>query len=455
MRLTALAAAALALMSSVALAEAPHFEPRKSPGGIEFWYRARPDLTKDTFAAGWRDGVGFTLPGKEGLSRVGGRMLWRAGTLHLFDDLFSALRGIGAHANIYTNGSATFATLVGSLRNFDAAAGLANNILAAPLPGESDLERIEDGLVKSVGDAEQNPELALEWAARRLGQPKAPGNAPYYNPAAYSTIAREDVETWRRRVLARDNLTIAVEGPSSADELGRIFDRLAQPLPEKSDAVAAPEMAFSARPQTIVIESAREQTSILAITPTRIGRGPERLRFVVALQTLGDGADSRLAAALREKLGDAYETRAGLTDDRSNELAFYGARVANDRAPEALAAMRAAFAAWRDNGARAAEVEATASRLKASFDERYFGDRYSEEENAPRDFVEIVLAGQPANTGFDYAERLASFTADNVNAAVRAKIPAGPWLTLIMAPSAAPFHADCVIKSWREVDKCR
>jgi predicted Zn-dependent peptidase len=88
--------------------------------------------------------------------------------------------------------------------------------------------------------------------------------------------------------------------------------------------------------------------------------------------------------------------------------------------------------------------------VKASLD-----DHFRRPGVAPRAVVVALLTGSAANSPFEYAERLANLRAADVNQAIRQKFPAEPLLTIIAAPSAQPFHADCVIASWREVEKCK
>ena len=447
---TLIAAILIGLAPSVARADAPKFELQRTPSGIEFWYASRPDLPKDALTAGWRDGVGFAVAGKEGLSFVGVRVLMRLASNSERDNITEALRDLGADANFSTTGWNTFAALNVPPRNLEAAAALAAGAFATPPPDEKLLDKIETGLGDFVGSEEKRAEIAVAWAARRLGQRALPLNVPRETPSSYRLITRDDVETWRRKVFARDNLFLAVEGPSSAEAFAAVIDKLLGPLPATSDVPPRPEFPFAARPQMIVIESPQAQTMIRETAGTDLTLGPDRLEFFVAMETLGGGFELRLWAEIRQTLGVSYNLEAGLSDERDHELMFFGGEVANERAVEALSAMNWVYADWREKGVTADELAAVVSRVKANLD-----DRFRRPGIASRAVVVALLTGSAANSPFAYAERLANLTAADVNEAIRQKFPAEPLLTIIAAPSAAPFHADCVIASWREVEKCR
>ena len=319
---TLIAAILIGLAPSVARADAPKFELQRTPSGIEFWYASRPDLPKDALTAGWRDGVGFAVAGKEGLSFVGVRVLMRLASNSERDNITEALRDLGADANFSTTGWNTFAALNVPPRNLEAAAALAEGLFATPPPDEKLLDKIETGLGDFVGSEEKRAEIAVAWAARRLGQRALPLNVPRETPSSYRSITRDDVETWRRKVFARDNLFLAVEGPSSAEAFAAVIDKLLGPLPATSDVPPRPEFPFAARPQMIVIESPQAQTMIRETAGTDLTLGPDRLEFFVAMETLGGGFESRLWAEIRQTLGVSYNLEAGLSDERDHELMY-------------------------------------------------------------------------------------------------------------------------------------
>jgi predicted Zn-dependent peptidase len=422
------------------------FEAHKTPSGLTFWHHSRPDLSKDALFAGWRDGVGFTTPGKEGLSFVGTRMIFRASRSPGHENIFEALRDIGADAGIYSEGWSTFATLTASADKFAAAVGLAGRILEAPLPEQKQLDRIESVLAES-GNGGKADGMA-NYAAYSLAEPGSPMTR-LFSGEGYSRITREDVEGWRKRVLSRDNLVVAVEGPTNAEDFGRILDDFFKALPDKSDVPVKPEIVFSAKPKTIVIESDQPQTFIAMYAPSDVRHDSDRVEWEIAIAILGGLYESRLYSTLRQKLGAAYDLHASLEFDRDHETLTMAGAVANDRAVEALAAVNAEYARWRAQGVTAEEFAAAASRVKAAYDgidQRPGG--------APATFVRSVLDGNRPNEIFGYEQRIAGLSAEQLNADIPRHFPAGPLLTVIVAPTAAPFKADCAIKSWKEVDKC-
>jgi zinc protease len=65
-------------------------------------------------------------------------------------------------------------------------------------------------------------------------------NHPYGRPSdgteeSVSAITADDLETYRKRIFARDTLKIAVVGDIDAERLGRLLDNVFGDLPEKSE----------------------------------------------------------------------------------------------------------------------------------------------------------------------------------------------------------------------------
>ena len=73
---------ALALVPFGAAAAEPTFEREVSPGGLVFWHSFRSDLPRETIEVGWRDGLLYARPGKEGVGLVGAAMMRKAASAH-------------------------------------------------------------------------------------------------------------------------------------------------------------------------------------------------------------------------------------------------------------------------------------------------------------------------------------------------------------------------------------
>ena len=440
---------ALFLVPFGAFASEPAFEREVSPGGLVFWHSFRSDLPRETIEVGWRDGLLYARPGKEGLGLVGAAMMRKAASAYHENDLWEAMMDIGAEADISADGQTLRAFVRGDGARLPKAVAIAASVLAAPLPDVDVLQGIARQVSRNLDLAELMPVNVARRAAYRYGEPENP-LLRLSDPAGFQNVTREDVEDWRRNVVARDNLILAADGPKSAEEAGRLLDKLVAGVSGQASLPPRPAFAFRARPLTIVIVSAGPQTTFVKVAPTAIGLGPARLPFELAVSALGEGPESRLIRDARQRLGAAYDLRAALSTDRENQPLLIAGAVPNDKAVAVLAAVDRTYEDWRRRSVDGAELQAARERLLAK--ENAYLQRPG---GAAEAFVVSMLEGEAPNTPFEAERRLAALTPEAVNVAVRQAFPAGPLLTIIVAPNAAPFHADCVVHDWREVDTCK
>ena len=428
---------------------ATKFVEMKTPGGLTFWYEARPDLPKAAIEVGWRDGLGYVLDGKEALSNIAPALMERGAGERTANQLGEAVDDLGAEIDLRSDGWRSYASLHAVPEKLAAAALIERDILLAPRLEQKELDRIKKALVARTREGASKGD-SLAWkAAYRL----AYGDSLWtrnFDGASYDNITRGDVDLWRKRVLAQDNMVVAASGPLSGEEFGAIIDTAFGGLPEKSDVADVAEPVFAPMAKTIVVESSQPQTVLLQMASTRVNANRERLKASIGTDVLGGGSGSRLFRKVRGELGAAYGVSASLSGRMKDDVFVIRASVAHDKALAVLDALGSEYARWFNAGIDAEEFEATRSKLVASF---------AEGENAvggnARQFVSAMLSGRPPNDTADYGERLASYTPAIINAEIAEKFAAPPMLTVIVAPDASLFKADCVIKTWQEVDRCR
>ena len=447
--LFALLAALAAAPAGAAEPSGPLFVAATSPAGIPFWYRQRTDLPEASIAVGWPDGLGMATPGKEALFLLAPSLLGKGAGERSANEMNESLNDLGADADIRSDEWSTTATLAAAPDKLEAAAAIAATALADPKLGQKELDRLR----KAAGDRirqgqTQGETIAFAAAARFMY-----GDAPMLrrlDPAALDAITREDVDMWRKRVLARQGMVVAASGAPSAAEFGRSIDVLLAGLPEKSDLPPVKRPAPAVAGKTIVVEKELAQTIILEIADTGLRQDREQLQSSVAVTVLGGGLESRLSASVRQKLGASYGLNAGLSGLPEHKLLGILGPVGNDKALEALEAIGAEYARWRADGITAEEFEAARKRIGAQI-----AGGYAKVGVDTGEFVGAMLVGRPPNDTADAQQRLDSYTMESVNAAVRAKFSAPPLLTVIVSSKAEGFKADCVIKDWREAAGCR
>jgi len=168
------------------------------------------------------------------------------------------------------------------------------------------------------------------------------------------------------------------------------------------------------------------------------------------VSALSDGFYSRLYHAVRERLGAAYGISTSMQAvDLDLRLLLIQTAVANDKAREALAAIRAEYARLMADGLTAEEVDPL---------RRKFATRMSEQVRRAAQLAPLLLTFAlhdfPDDYLATYEARLRDQGLSAINADVRAKFPPLPLTTVVVAPSAEGFEADCVIKARDEISRC-
>jgi zinc protease len=444
---------AISFAISCAATAGPRFSLAKSPGGIPFYYLNRPSDAKAILAFGWRDGLAAAEPGMDGLRQVGpsalmlgpkaiseGEMIESFNDLHADGDLSSDM--------VYTSGS-----IEAPPEKLDAAMILLASVILDPALRDKGLARLKKQLRDNARESEQNGEsLALRVAAM-AGFADHP-YARALGASIYDNITREDIDAWRKRVFARDNLTIAASGSLDEAAFGAIVDHAFGELPEKSELEPMHWPDIAIKPRTIVFEKDVPQTIVAMIGVTGVKAGVEVSKDNIANTTLGASPNSRLSEAVRAKLGAAYgiSSRIVMLQPDQRILAISTA-LSPDRALPAIAAMREVYANWRRDGVREDEFAPNRARYLNQFEEGL--DRPGAAARTLIDFAGVGLESQAADLLATIDAKVAAYTLDDVSAEIERKFPEPPLLTVIVAPKADGFSADCVIHAISEAKDCK
>jgi predicted Zn-dependent peptidase len=159
---------------------------------------------------------------------------------------------------------------------------------------------------------------------------------------------------------------------------------------------------------------------------------------------------SRLWRAVRERLGAAYGISASLTviDQTARVLAIRSA-VANDKARDVLAAIRAEYDSLLANGLSDPELDP----LKRLYVTNH-RERVRQASTLANNLLTLALYGYPDDYLATFEQRLRGYSRAEVEADLRARFPKLPLTVAVVAPSAAGLAADCVIKAAEDIGRC-
>ncbi len=314
----------------------------RSPGGIEAWLVEDYAIPLLAVNFGWKGGAAQDPMGKPGLATLlAGVLDEGAGDL----DSGAFHQALDDKA-IELSFSADRDALQGRMKTLSRHSERAFELLAlavtqARLDPEA-VERVRGQLAASLRNETNDPDHAAARLFRRHSYPEHPYGQPVKGDLQIlPTLTRDDLVTMRKRLLARDNLKVAVVGAIDAETLGRELDRVFADLPAAADLAAVGTVMFDG------VGTRHVRTIDLPQSTIRFGRqgimrgDPDFNVATVVNHCLGGGAfTARLYKEVREKRGLCYSVYSQ-NSELDHAAMFVGATsTKNARVTEAIDTIR-------------------------------------------------------------------------------------------------------------------
>ncbi len=180
-------------------------------------------------------------------------------------------------------------------------------------------------------------------------------------------ITQTDIKNFAVHHLARDNVTVAVAGDMTPDELSTALDQIFADVPAHAVLTPVTEMHEPVDASTILVRREGTQTNVLFAL-----QGPKRddtdwYAAQIANYIIGGGGfSSRLMHEVRDKKGLTYGIDTGLSPSEHAGLIFGQASVDNPKVAETLDVVRDTMRRFRDGGATVPEIAAAKDYLTGS-----------------------------------------------------------------------------------------
>ena len=361
--------ALVVLGASAAPTFATTIERVVSPGGIEAWLVREPAVPLIAVDFAFAGGAVQDPAGKAGTANL---------TASLLDDGAGDLDS-KAFADrlerkaIELGFRADRDNVRGSLRtlseNRDEAFELLRLSLTAPRFDPSNVELNRAQILSSLRRASTSPG---DIANKRWWETAFEGH-PYGRPVdgtleSVPTITIADLRAYTHRVLARQNLKIAVVGDIDAETLKPLLDRVFGALPEKPDLTPIENAAPQGLGRRIVVKLDVPQAVVDFGGPGIARKDPDFMTAYVVNHILGGGAfSSRLYQEVREKRGLAYSVSDSLIWLDHAALFIGGTATRADRTGEALDLIEKEIHRLAEAGPTAAELAEAKNYLNSSF----------------------------------------------------------------------------------------
>jgi zinc protease len=370
MRVLSLAAAVAATsLTFAATAEATTIERVVSPGGIEAWLvheRAVPMIAVEFAFVG---GAVQDLSGKAGTAALTASLL-DAGAGDLDSTAFSDRLERKA---IEMGFSAQRDTLHGTMRtlteNRDDAFELLRLAVTAPRFDAKDVEISRSQILSLLRRETTSP---TDIASRRWWETAFEGH-PYGRPVngtseSISSISIADLKSYAHRIIARQNLKVAVVGDIDAETLKVLLDRTFGALPEKPELYSIANVAPRGLGRRIEVSLDVPQTVVDFGGPGIPRQDPDFMAAYLINHILGGGSsDSRLYQEVREKRGLAYSVSDNLVWLDHAAVLLGGTATRADRAGETVDLIEKEIRRFADNGPTAGELIEAKRYLNSAF----------------------------------------------------------------------------------------
>ena len=370
MRVVSLAAAIAATsIMFVASAGATTIERVISPGGIEAWLvheRAVPLIAVEFAFVG---GAVQDPPGKAGTAALAASLL-DAGAGELDSIAFTDRLERKA---IQMNFSAQRDTIHGTMRtlteNRDDAFELLRLAVTVPRFDAKDVEISRAQILSLLRRETTSP---TDIASQRWWETAFEGH-PYGRPVngtseTVSSISIADLKSYAHRVLARQNLKIAVVGDIDVETLKVLLDRTFGALPEKPELYPIANVAPRGLGRRIEVSLDVPQTVVDFGGPGISRQDPDFMAAYLINHILGGGStDSRLYQEVREKRGLAYSVSDSLVWLDHAAVMLGGTATRADRAGETVDLIEKEIRHFAEDGPTAGELAEAKRYLNSAF----------------------------------------------------------------------------------------
>ena len=430
----ALAIAVFAAMTPRA-AHATKIERVISPGGIEAWLVREPSVPLIAMEFVFHGGANQDPAAKPGVANmVAGLLDEGAGDLDA--NAFSQRVEQSAVEIRFRTQRDDFA---GSLRTLidrkDEGFELMRLALNTPRFDPEAVERIRAQVLTSLRRETTSPNDIASKTWWRTAFPDHPYGRPQNGTLdAVAAITVDDLRDYTKRVLARDQLKIAVVGDIDAATLGAALDKIFGGLPAKANLNPVPAARLEGIGRDVFVDLQVPQ-AVLTFGGAGVARkDPDFIPAYIVNHILGGGSfSSRLYTEVREKRGLAYSVYTYLLSLEHTALFMGGTATRADRADETLALMKAEIRRLAENGPTAEELAKAKSYLVGS---------YALNFDTSGKIASLLVQIQSDNLGIDYIDRrnglIEAVTLEDTKRVAKRLLEGGILTTVVGRPTATP-----------------
>jgi zinc protease len=413
-------------------AHATTIERIVSPGGIEAWLVREPAVPLVTLDFAFAGGSAQDPIGKAGTAFLMTSLLDEgAGDLDqkAFED---RLERKAVQLSFHADRDHISGTLRTLSENRDEAFDDLRLALTGPRFDASVVEINRAQVLSALRRQQTSPTdlAALRWWSTAFA------GHPYGRPVAgvlesVPTITVDDLRTYQHRVLARDNLKIAIVGDIDTETAKTMLDRVFGALPAKAELTPVESVVPQGVGQHISVDLDVPQTVIDFGCPGIARKDPDFFAAYIVNDILGGGTfSSRLYREVREKRGLVYSIYDSLLWFDHTSVFFGSTATRADRADQTVALVDKEIHRLAEEGPTAEELAKAKAYLNSSFVLNL---------DTSGKVAGLLVQLQLDNLGIDYIERrpqmIAAVTLDDTRRVAKRLLDSGLLFTVVGRPA--------------------
>ena len=366
--------AAFVALAVPAWAEIP-IQEVTSPGGIKAWLVEDHNIPFTALEIQFKGGTSLEAIDKRGVINLMTATL-EEGAGEMDSKGFAEARDALAADISFSSGtdsvgvSARFLT-----ENRDQGAELLRAALLNPRFDQTAVDRVREQVLSNLRSNEKDPGTLASDKFDAL----AYGDHPYATNgdgtiATVTALTRDDVVAAHKAALARDRVYVAAAGDITAEELGKLLDRVLGDLP----AAGAPQpdtAPWLVAGGTTVVDFPTPQSTVFFGQRGIPRKDPDFFPAFILNEVIGGGRfTARLMSEVREKRGLTYGIGTYLVNLEHSDMLLGQFSASNDKVAEAIEVVQAEWARLVAEGVTPEELEATKTYLTGSYPLRFDGN---------------------------------------------------------------------------------
>jgi zinc protease len=433
-------AATVLILSTAHAAEGDGMKIQRvvSPGGIEAWLVEGHTNPLIAIRFAFRGGASQDDADKEGLAYfVSAMMDEGAGDLNAIAFQERA-QELAMRMDFDAGRDVMLGTIQTLTANKDDVFDLVRLAMTKPRFDEDAIERVRAQILAGLKFDENDPETVASLAWDRLAFQNHPYGRPIKGTSqSISSITRDDLKNYVRRVFARDKLVISVVGDIDAETLGKALDHLFGDLPLHSELAPVADANPPLGPTREIIEMDVPQ-SVAQFGHRGIPRKDDDFIPAYVLNYIigGGGFSSRLMEEVREKRGLAYSVYSNLYPYQHGAVFVGSVATKNEAVGQSLDVIESELKRLAEQGPTAEELENAKSYLTGAYALRF---------ESSSSIANQLLWIQIEELGIDYVNQrnklVEAVTLDDIKRVARRLIEADRLITTIVGKPVATKSA--------------